>query len=87
MDHVLHRGNGRMRIFHKAEDYEALERVLAVLDPDMAETWVRETVARVGLDFTLQGAGRLRREAENQVPRFIFSSVGLPRLDRSKRYQ
>ena len=27
--HVLNRGNGRMRIFHKAEDYEAFERVLA----------------------------------------------------------
>lgn len=27
--HVLNRGNGRMRLFHKAEDYEAFERVLA----------------------------------------------------------
>jgi hypothetical protein len=27
--HVLNRGNGRMRIFHKAGDYEAFERVLA----------------------------------------------------------
>jgi putative transposase len=27
--HVLNRGNGRMRIFHKARDYEAFERVLA----------------------------------------------------------
>jgi len=27
--HVLNRGNGRMRIFHKAEDYEAFEQVLA----------------------------------------------------------
>ena len=27
--HVLNRGNGRMRIFHKAEDFEAFERVLA----------------------------------------------------------
>lgn len=27
--HVLNRGNGRMRIFHKAADYEAFERVLA----------------------------------------------------------
>jgi hypothetical protein len=26
--HVLSRGNGRMRIFHKAADYEAFERVL-----------------------------------------------------------
>ena len=26
--HVLNRGNGRMRIFHKAEDFEAFERVL-----------------------------------------------------------
>jgi putative transposase len=27
--HVLNRGNGRMRVFHKAGDYEAFERVLA----------------------------------------------------------
>lgn len=27
--HVLNRGNGRMRIFHKRADYEAFERVLA----------------------------------------------------------
>jgi putative transposase len=27
--HVLNRGNGRMRIFHKAGDYDAFERVLA----------------------------------------------------------
>ena len=27
--HVLNRGNGRMRIFHKPGDYEAFERVLA----------------------------------------------------------
>jgi putative transposase len=27
--HVLNRGNGRMRLFHKAADYEAFERVLA----------------------------------------------------------
>ncbi len=27
--HVLNRGNGRMRLFHKAEDYQAFERVLA----------------------------------------------------------
>ncbi len=27
--HVLNRGNGRMRIFHKAADFEAFERVLA----------------------------------------------------------
>ena len=26
---VLNRGNGRMRLFHKAEDYDAFERVLA----------------------------------------------------------
>jgi len=25
--HVLYRGNGRMRIFHKARDFEAFERV------------------------------------------------------------
>jgi putative transposase len=29
MYHVLNRGNGRMRIFHKGGDYEAFERVLA----------------------------------------------------------
>jgi hypothetical protein len=27
--HVLNRGNGRMRIFHKAGDFEAFEHVLA----------------------------------------------------------
>ncbi len=27
--HVLNRGNGRMRLFHKPGDYEAFERVLA----------------------------------------------------------
>ncbi len=27
--HVLNRGNGRMRIFHKGGDYEAFQRVLA----------------------------------------------------------
>ena len=27
--HVLNRGNGRMRIFHKGEDFEAFERVLS----------------------------------------------------------
>ena len=27
--HVLNRGNGRMRLFHNAEDYDAFERVLA----------------------------------------------------------
>jgi putative transposase len=27
--HVLNRGNGRMRIFHKPEDFAAFERVLA----------------------------------------------------------
>ena len=27
--HVLNRGNGRMRIFHKPGDYEAFEQVLA----------------------------------------------------------
>jgi putative transposase len=27
--HVLNRGNGRMRLFHKEEDYDAFERVLA----------------------------------------------------------
>ncbi len=26
--HVLHRGNGRMRLFHEDGDYEAFERVL-----------------------------------------------------------
>ncbi len=26
--HVLSRGNGRMRLFHKAEDYDAFERVI-----------------------------------------------------------
>ena len=26
--HVLNRGNGRMRIFHKPGDFEAFERVL-----------------------------------------------------------
>ena len=26
--HVLNRGNGRMRIFHKAGDFDAFERVL-----------------------------------------------------------
>ena len=29
MYHVLNRGNGRIRLFHKDEDFEALERVLA----------------------------------------------------------
>ena len=29
MYHVLNRGNGRMRIFHKGEDFEAFERVLS----------------------------------------------------------
>ena len=27
--HVLNRGNGRMRLFHKPGDYEAFEQVLA----------------------------------------------------------
>ena len=27
--HVLNRGNGRMRIFHKGEDFEAFEQVLS----------------------------------------------------------
>ena len=27
--HVLNRGNARSRLFHKAEDYQAFERVLA----------------------------------------------------------
>ena len=27
--HVLNRGNGRMRLFHKDDDYAAFERVLA----------------------------------------------------------
>jgi putative transposase len=27
--HVLNRGNGRMRLFHKEDDYDAFERVLA----------------------------------------------------------
>ena len=27
--HVLNRGNGRLRLFHKDEDYDAFERVLA----------------------------------------------------------
>ncbi|HTU25566.1 MAG TPA: transposase [Pirellulales bacterium] len=27
--HVINRGNGRMRLFHKPEDYQAFERVLA----------------------------------------------------------
>jgi putative transposase len=27
--HVLNRGNGRMRLFHKEEDYDSFERVLA----------------------------------------------------------
>ncbi len=27
--HVLNRGNGRMRMFHKAGDFAAFERVLA----------------------------------------------------------
>ena len=27
--HVLNRGNGRLRLFHKAEDYQAFERILA----------------------------------------------------------
>ncbi|MFO0890020.1 MAG: transposase [Isosphaeraceae bacterium] len=27
--HVLNRGNGRMRLFHKPEDYSAFERILA----------------------------------------------------------
>jgi len=26
--HVLNRGNGRLRLFHKEEDYDAFERVL-----------------------------------------------------------
>ena len=29
MYHVLNRGNGRMRLFHKPADYDAFERVLA----------------------------------------------------------
>ena len=27
--HVLNRGNGRMRLFHKDDDFHAFERVLA----------------------------------------------------------
>ena len=27
--HVLNRGNGRMRLFHKDEDFAAFEKVLA----------------------------------------------------------
>jgi putative transposase len=27
--HALNRGNARARIFHKAEDYEAFERILS----------------------------------------------------------
>jgi hypothetical protein len=27
--HVLNRGNGRLRLFHKAEDYDAFESVVA----------------------------------------------------------
>ncbi len=27
--HVLNRGNGRMRLFHKERDYDAFERVLS----------------------------------------------------------
>jgi putative transposase len=27
--HVLNRGNGRRRVFHKSGDYDAFERVLA----------------------------------------------------------
>jgi putative transposase len=27
--HVLNRGNGRVRLFHKAEDHDAFERMIA----------------------------------------------------------
>jgi REP element-mobilizing transposase RayT len=63
--HVLNRGNGRMRLFHKPGDYEAFEKVLA----EGIERYAVElltTAARLGLGFTLRGPGRPRKVMENQ---------------------
>jgi hypothetical protein len=44
--HVLNRGNGRMRIFRKARDFEAFERVLAEglqrYEVDLLSAWPLE---------------------------------------------
>ncbi len=57
--HVLNRGNGRMRLFHKGGDCETFERVLT-------EGFSRYPVDRLGLQFTLRGPGRPRKTQNNQ---------------------
>ena len=57
--HVLNRGNGRMRLFHKDGDYGAFERVLT-------ESLNRYPGDRLGLQFTVRGPGRPRKTQNNQ---------------------
>ena len=57
--HVLNRGDGCMRLFHKDGDYEAFEPVLT-------EGLSRYLVDRLGLEFTLRNPGRPWKTQNNQ---------------------
>lgn len=56
--HVLNRGNGRMRIFHKARDFDAFERVLA------------EGFERYSVDLLTRGAARRDANLRRARPPF-----------------
>ena len=56
--HVLNRGNGRMPIFHKAEDFAAFERVLA----ERLERYLSPWPVERPRNWTARGNARLDEE-------------------------
>ena len=60
--HVLNRGNGRMRLFHKEGDYEAFERVLA----EGLQRYEMELLSPWPLKRPRNWAARVNRELNDQ---------------------
>ena len=77
--HALNRGNSRATIFHKEDDYEAFERILADGlsryavrrsvqrgSPFGASSWLDATTQRLGLASTLRPRGRPRVRSQKE---------------------
>jgi putative transposase len=66
--HVLNRGNGRMALFHKEDDYRAFQKILReglerypvdlLAYTHMPNHWHKAAARRMGLEFTLNRPGR-----------------------------
>jgi len=66
--HVLNRANGRLRIFRKAGDFLAFERILAEITrsvkrgrPLGGRSWTQMTAAKLRLESTLRPRGRPKK--------------------------